>query len=186
MMGLDPALAVAKGASVIDLGCAEGSISRAFAAAGASEVLGVELLQDHINVARTVCKAHSQVSFVVSELGEYIRQRPEPKRFDIVLMLSVAHKLKDPGLIVTFAGKSTRKLLAFRGPNRYVPWKGRLRSKFGDGECNVTALLKAEGLEEGETIEGARGEMVQYWHRISGAKVQGPVGVGSPSMAETA
>lgn len=165
LLGLDPALALAKGATVLDLGCAEGVISQKFAAAGALEVLGVELLQDHVNVARKVCKLHPQVDFICAELGAYITARPAPRRFDIVLMLSIAHKLSDPGLIVTFAGKSTGKLLAFRGPNRYKVWDGTLRSKFGVGFCHVPALLKAQGLTEGQTIEGARGECVQYWHR---------------------
>ena len=165
LMGLAPALAAAKGASVLDLGCAEGVIALEFAKAGAREVIGIELLQDHINMARKVCKMHSQVSFVCAELAHYINTHPSPRKFDIVLMLSVAHKLHDPGLMITFAAKSTRKLLAFRGPNRYVPWDGHLRSKFGKGSCHVPTLLKAEGLIEGETIEGSRGECVQYWSR---------------------
>lgn len=167
MLGLKPALAVAKGADVLDLGSAEGVISREFALAGAKYVLGVELLQDHVNAARTVCRMNPQVAFVCSELSLYINNNPVPRKFDIVLMLSVAHKLTDPGLIVSFAGRSTRKLLAFRGPHKYVPWDGTLKSKFGKGSCHVPTLLKAEGLVEGETIEGARGECVQYWRRLT-------------------
>lgn len=166
MLGLSPALAACSGKTVLDLGSAEGLISREFAKAGAQSVLGIELLEDHVKVARRMCADFKQVRFVCQSLLPYIEQHPEPEQFDIVLMLSIAHKLHDPGSLVRFAARSARSMLVFRGPGKKdMYWDGWLNSKFGNGRCHVPTVMKGAGFTEGETLPSGRGERVQYWHR---------------------
>lgn len=166
MRGLGPALKAAAGKSVLDLGSAEGLISIEFARAGASRVVGIELLEDHVKVARELAKDLPQVSFITASLQEWIDARPQPRRFDVVLALGIAHKLHDPGALLSFAARSATELLVFRGPgkdNRY--FDGWLKSKHSATKRHVPSLLGELGFTEGETLDSAHGERVQYWHR---------------------
>jgi len=162
MLGLAPALAEANGATVLDLGCAEGVISLAFAKAGAARVLGVELLQSHLDVARRICKGQKNVSFICEHLDDTAK-RPIVEQFDIVLALGVIHKLHDPSIPLRFAARSCKRLICYRAPAASV--NGVIRSKHSKMPCDVPAILKEEGFVEGETINGVRGEAVQYWRR---------------------
>lgn len=167
MLGLGPALEAAKGKSVLDLGCAEGMISREFGAV-ASSVLGIEMLADHVAVARVVCKRMPHVKFIQAELGGWIADHPDPEKFDIVLALSIAHKLRDPCVLLRFAARSCKEMLVFRGPGKVgMYWDGTLRAKHGGIACHVPTCLRAEGLTEGETLPSGRGEQVQYWVRTA-------------------
>lgn len=164
MLGLERALAEAKGKTVLDLGCAEGAIAREFALAGAT-VLGVELLQDHINVGRKVCRGLA-VKFVCASLEPYIDANPEHERFDIVLALSIAHKLKEPGKLLAFAARCANDLVVFRGPGKKdMFWDGWLKAKFGEGQCHVPTLMAEHGFVDEGIVDSARGERVQYWRR---------------------
>lgn len=165
LLGLAPVMQACRGKSVLDLGSAEGLISAACARAGATRVLAVELLADHVSAARKVCRG-LQVELVQCELGAYIRANPEPAQFDVVLALGIAHKLHDPAIVIAFAAKSARELLVFRGPGKKeMFWDGWLSAKFGDGRCHVPTIMAEHGLVEGETLDSTRGERVQYWHR---------------------
>jgi SAM-dependent methyltransferase len=163
MMGLAPALAFARGKTVLDLGCAEGLIAREFALAGASEVEGVELLPSHIEVGRVACKDAPAVRFVCAHLDDYAAARPDAPQFDVVLALGIIHKLHDPNVPLDFAARSARELLCFRAPAKSKDYV--VKSKFTDRVCNVPKRMRSHGFREGETIAGVRGEAVQYWWR---------------------
>ena len=167
MLGLQPALAEAKGKTVLDLGCAEGPISRAFALAGAIDVLGVELLEEHLKVARRLCADVPQVRFVCAHLDGYVAEvNPPgtvPPLFDIVLALGIIHKLDDPAVPLRFAARSARDLLCYRASAHARD--GIIVSKFKKIACNVPAVMTQEGFVEERLIPGVRGEAVQYWRR---------------------
>jgi SAM-dependent methyltransferase len=165
MMGLSPALPACVGKTVLDIGSAEGLISREFAKAGAKKVVGIELVTDHVRAARKICSG-LPVLFVHTELAEWIRTHPEPDQFDIVLILGIAHKLHNPGSCIEFACKSAREMIVFRGPGKdEMYWDGWLGAKFGDNRCHVPTIMKAHGFREGQTLPSARGERAQYWLR---------------------
>lgn len=163
VMGLAPALAEAKGKTVLDLGCAEGMIAREFALAGAADVHGIELLQTHLDVARKVVKGVPRVHFTCAHLADYVMENPEPGQYDIVLALGIIHKLDDPGMPLAWAARAARELLLFRAPAKATD--GVVRSKFSQKTCNVPAVMKAHGFVEEQLIPGVRGEAVQYWRR---------------------
>lgn len=166
LLGLEPALEACVGKRVLDLGSAEGLISRAFARAGAARVVGIELVFDHLRVARRICHDAPAVSFIQASLQEWIQTHPDPERFDIVLALGVAHKLHDPGQLIDFAARSATELLAFRGPGKdKMYWDGWLESKHTRTRCHVPTILTGHCFQERETHDSAHGERVQYWAR---------------------
>lgn len=163
MLGLAPALAEAKGKTVLDLGCAEGAIAREFAQAGAARVLGIELLAPHLAVARAWCRKYPQVRFICAHLGDYIAAQESIRQYDIVLALGIIHKLRDPAVPLRFAAQSARSLMLFRAPAKAT--HGNVASKHTGITCNVPRIMAAEGFAEERLIPGVRGEAVQYWRR---------------------
>lgn len=167
MMGLERALAECKGKTVLDLGCAEGLIGLEFAKAGAKRVLGIELLESHLAVARKACKGYPQMEFVCMHLGTWIGLYPTPQQFDIVLALGIIHKLDDPNVPLIWAARAARDLLCFRAPAKTekVGADYFVKSKFRDAQCNVPATMRKQGFEDEGIVNGVRGEAVQYWRR---------------------
>lgn len=162
LMGMQPALDEAKGKTVLDLGCAEALISKEFALAGAREVVGIELLAAHLDVARKVCKG-LPVAFVQAHLGDYMKAHPSPPQFDIVLALGIIHKLDDPCVPLAYAANCAKDLLLFRAPAKATD--GVVRSKHTQKPCNVPKCMRLHGFHDEKLIPGVRGEAVQYWRR---------------------
>ena len=162
--GLEAAFAEAQGATVLDLGCAEGLIGREFAIRGATRVLGMELLQDHLDVARKACADQPQMEFRQTNLF-YHAQTVHPEPYDIVLALSVIHKMPVPETLLRWAAKSARKLLLLRAP-KWAHKGTQIRSKLQDGPlCDTVAVMKSEGFVHEKTINNPRNEQLHYWRR---------------------
>lgn len=166
MIGMDPALAEAAGKTVLDLGCAEGFIGLAFAKAGAVDVLGVEALQSHLDVAYKVCKDAKQMRFVCADLRTYGLGEPA-ETFDIVLALGIIHKMQSPAKLLRWAARSCKDLLLFRGPGaeRLKGWDGVIYPKRHGEPCNVPVEMTKSGFVLERQIDGVRGEGVHYWRR---------------------
>ena len=163
LIGLKPALEECKGKTVLDLGCAEALISIEFAKAGALSVTGIEAVQTHLDVAKKLCKPYP-IKLINANLTAYIPNQDPIQQYDIVLMLGIAHKLQFPVLCVEFAAKSAKDLVLFRGP-AYAR-NGVIRSKHNlSNECDVPETMRKHGFVEEITIQGVRGESVQYWRR---------------------
>jgi 2-polyprenyl-3-methyl-5-hydroxy-6-metoxy-1,4-benzoquinol methylase len=162
-MGLEKALETCKGKTVLDIGCAEGLISREFALAGAVSVLGIEVLATHVLYAKQVCQDLKAVSFICTNVVDYARTLETIPKYDIVLALGVIHKLPDPNVPLRFAATSAKDLLLFRAPA--VKHGGMVKAKHGNVLCDVDAVMKSEGFEDIGTYPGVRGEAVQYWKR---------------------
>lgn len=162
LTGLETVLASAGGASVLDLGCAEGLISRHFALRGAARVDGLSIIGGEIEIGRELCR-DLPVNLYRCDLGrwdEWLAANPDAllPRYDIVLALSIFHKVEDIGKLVeralTFAGE----LVVVRSAaiindkrSKFVPYdlRGRLLRDF---------RLIAEG-------PGARGEWLGVFRK---------------------
>lgn len=168
LLGLEPALAETRGKSVLDLGTAEGCIAREFALAGASEVVGVDSLESHLEIARKLCKDLPTVRFVRSHLQDYMPAHEPPEQFDVVLILGIIHKIEDPGWPLGFACRSARDLILFRGPAR--AGNGIVTSKHGKQSVHVPTVMYRYGFRLEKRIAGARNEGVEYWRREKGEK----------------
>jgi len=162
---LKRALAEAGGKTVLDLGCAEGAISLEFAKAGATRVLGLEVVEPHLVVARKYCEGWPQIEFVCAHLGEWAVAHPEPERFDIVLALGVIHKLTYMEPALRWAAKSCDDLFCFRsgamGEGDYM-----VRNKRKTDQLNLPEVMRSCGFkDEGRVMHGEKREIVHYWRR---------------------
>lgn len=162
--GLEQALSEAEGSTVLDLGCAEGLIGREFAKRGAARVLGLELLKDHLAVAKVACADCPQMEFRQANLF-YYSQAVEPEPYDIVLALSVIHKVPNPETLLRWAAKCARKTLLLRAPK----WAHRgvmIHSKHYNGAvCDTVEVMRSEGFVHERTINNPRNEPLHYWRR---------------------
>lgn len=170
MIGLHPALAEARGKSVLDLGCAEGLIALEFAKAGA-RVTGYDYNGPMIVTAERMAKALpadvAKPAFVHTDIREAMRRarlHRESNRHDIVLALAVVHKLPEPAEGVTFIADSCNDLAVFRLPH----WStgDMVKGKHSASSCNVNQIMGKHGFRLEKTFEGPRREPVQYWRRI--------------------
>lgn len=95
------------GKTVLDLGCAEGLISAYALMEGAKLVHGCEIVNDHIQVARRLM-AGKKAQFFEMDLGNFKQWHKNTfsqmlPRYDVVLMLGIAHKLKEPVSFIKYA-----------------------------------------------------------------------------------
>ncbi len=158
-MGVGRALGECSGKTVLDLGCAEGLLSREFAVAGARSVHGVDSLGEHLVVAQDICNRYP-ISFEQYDMNE---PREARKTYDIVLALGVAHKLLHPEIGIRYAAQSSGGLVLVR-MTRYAP--DLLTSKWKPFEtCDVNATMTAEGFALDGIEAGPRQETVHYYRR---------------------
>lgn len=164
IQGLAPMLAECRGRTVLDLGCAEGLISRACIEAGADRVYGYDVLERHIAAARSLGLDAHRARFLVRNLND------APDADDlacchsgIVLMLAVLHKLRDPERSLRAWSQFALRLLVIRLP---IGSTGVIRHKHGKGSVDSVALLPELGFALERDEPGPRGERVHYWRRV--------------------
>lgn len=160
LRGLEPALAEAKGKTVVDFGSAEGLIALEFARAGAV-VRACDCNPESIEIARAL-RSDLQASFEVRNLNVEVELGPAAWRSDIVLALAILHKLRAPEKAVRFMAGAARDLLVLRhqGGSR-----GLITSKWSGGSCDSRAVLEDCGMRLEMERPGPRDELVQYWRR---------------------
>lgn len=162
LVGCELALAEAPGKTLLDLRCAEGCISAEFARAGANQVVGVDIVKDHITVASRLWQG-LPVRFVNADIADYAAH-DRVDRFDIVVALGSPHKLSDPGTAIAFAARAARSLILLRTKPGDPPYI--LRGKHSKKECRVDQIMAAHGFRHVDTLPPAgnrHGEAVQYW-----------------------
>lgn len=164
LMGLDPLFAEVEGKSVLDVGCAEGLISIECARRGASAVTGFEIRLDAVETARRLQKTLAGVDQVYFETGDADHYPPNA-RYDIVLMLAVLHKLRNPSAACRRFAAAAKDLVAIRLPPAAAPLVVDPRS------LNEVHDIDAVMIESGfvldlQTNDGPFGEWVGYYRRI--------------------
>jgi SAM-dependent methyltransferase len=166
MIGLEDALAECVGKTVLDLGCAEAHISREFAIAGAARVVGIETALWSIDAAKVVCVGYPQIELIHANLSHYMEENPEPERFDIVLALGIMHKMGDMAAALRWSARCAKDLYLLRPPG-YASADGYFRNKKRSDMVHAPTVLSIAGFTEQKRIQGAHGEHVEYWRRIS-------------------
>lgn len=167
LLGLAPALEIARGKRVLDLGCAEGLISREFARAGASEVVGIEILERHVAEAEKQC-AGLPCRFYAWHLERLYENGPAKDvlgKFDIVLALGVIHKLKFPAVGVWLACGMSCGSVVIRYPAYAESARQIIRSKHYGNTVYVPEIMEQACFELASTTDGPHGERVEYWAR---------------------
>lgn len=166
MMGLDRLFAQVEGKSVLDVGCAEGLLSIECVKSGAAKVHGVEIRMEAVANAtrnkRRMVDDHllEQLSFKLEDANIY-----EPhEMFDIVLLLAVLHKLKNPTAACARIVKYATDLVVIRLPPAHAPTIIDERS--GSQPHHIGVTMDKAGFElEHSSYDGPFGEWVGYYRR---------------------
>jgi len=163
VIGLEALAPYAGNASVLDLGCAEGLIGFWLLDQGARHVDGIEVVKSRVETARKLAKQlppGKSAAFHIQWLDDFAAEPPAllRDRYDIVLLLSIAQKMRDPAAFVLAAARRCTKALAIRQPHPVIEDR---RSDHVPVDC--PALLAAEGFhllaerrvpnDRGETFE---------------------------------
>lgn len=117
--GLDVVLASARGATVLDLGSAEGMIGRRLSTLGAARVDAVDRSSEMIECGKRICLGHP-MRFHVADLDDAVSR--EALRgallpgYDIVLLLGLLQKVRRPAPLLAWAASFARGLVVVRAP----------------------------------------------------------------------
>lgn len=156
--GLRPLFQMVPGKTVLDVGCAEGLISNALMDAGAKSVTGIEVVKEHVEAARALYGR--RCAFVHGDADLY---RP-PRRYDVVLLLAVLHKLKDPvGSCIRFADAALESVVI-----RLPPMDAPPKDITGRGPCSIPLIsraMNAAGWRFMDITTGPFNEWTSYWRR---------------------
>jgi len=157
MQGIAPALAEARGKSVLDLGCAEGAIALRFVTSGAARVVGVECNEASVTQARQYCGVNVRI-----EHGNLNTMTLPAGPWDIVLALAIIHKLRQPAKLISDISETHAPLVVVRLPDGST---GRFLTKHYATPCDLNAEFIRHGYTMGSQVPGPRNELVQYWRR---------------------
>lgn len=179
MTGLERLLAEVPGKTVLDAGCAEGLISIELARHGAAHCRGFEIVAGHVEVAQELA-AESDVpcTFEVANLNHH--DLGECDEADIVLMLAILHKLRDPSKVcANLAGKAKELCVIRLPPSGPVIVDDRSSHVPHDiAEVMVAAGFRLEAVEV-----GPNSEWLGYFRRKPAA-AQEPDAIQSTAHAE--
>lgn len=165
LIGLDALMAEVRGKSVLDVGCAEGLISIECARAGALYTHGVEIIGGHLDVGNAIAVAeHLPCTFEQGDANTW--QSLLPRSFDVLLLLSILHKLRDPGAACARLVESCRDLCVVRLPPLFAPVIIDWRSN--DQPVNIQHVMAASGFELTAEFSGPFDEWTGYFRRSDG------------------
>jgi SAM-dependent methyltransferase len=149
--------------TVLDLGCAEGLIGLHALASGAKDVLGVEIVPEHVAVARRVL-VDPRATVITADLNTWPADYMVDD-YDIVLMLAVLHKLRKPlERLAKFAahcrGQAVLRLPPSTGPVICDARSGMVR-------YDTRPVMERAGFRlEAEGNIGHLGEYMAFWRRV--------------------
>jgi SAM-dependent methyltransferase len=149
------------GKSILDMGCAEGLVGKAFIDAGAIQYTGIESVEGHVKVARKLC-AGLPMEFRHINMNDLPEGWANPA--DIVMCLGIAHKLIDPGKAIRIAAQSARELVLIRS-GKGANAQGIIKSKHHGNTCDSHAIMMAHAFRLSRVVEGPppHSENVEYW-----------------------
>lgn len=161
LMGMRAAFAEAKDKRVLDVGSAEGLIAKAMLEAGACSVECIESNPDYVAEARRQLKGLPAVVHRW-DLNNGLISGGEA---DIVLLLAILHKLKQPLVLLGQVLARTRApLLVIRYPRNCdgILLDGRSHNQPQD----VPGFLTRHGYQNTHSEMGPRRELVAYFRKV--------------------
>lgn len=149
------------GKTVIDVGCAEGIISKFAAEHGATRVHGLEIIGDHVEVARKLCRR------LPCTFEKFDANNPwQRAKYDIVLLLSVLHKFRDPSAVCRNFAEIAYDTVVIRLPPSGPVIIDQRSNKVPH---DIGAVMKDCGFILDRVDIGPRTEWVGIYRRISHA-----------------
>lgn len=148
------------GRSVLDLGCAEGMILKHMMEQGASRGAAYEGNPDLYEAACGYLKPFG--------CDVHLADLNEPQdfgRWDVVLLLAILHKLRNPDVSLRRFAAVARETVAIRLPRES---DGIVRWKHGSWMlCDTRAVMTELDFILVRDAEGPRGERVHIWRRVN-------------------
>lgn len=148
-----------KPVTLLDVGCAEGLLSMQFFDWGATAVHGIEIVSGHIKIANKL-RGDRACTFEVQDANTYAPVR----QYDIVTMLALLHKLRDPSAACKRFAQAARDLVVLRLPPKHAPSVFDERS--GHVVHDIRGVMEAEGFYLiSSEFDGPFDEWVGYYRR---------------------
>ena len=164
MFGLDAAVAAARGGVVLDVGCAEALITMEFLRAGAREAVGVDNIAEHLKIAEKLRNEEQlPLSLVHANANSWDPVVYAPHGgFDVVLLLAILHKLKNPSDAARRYGAVAKKLCVVR-----LPPSGEIirDERSGNEPHDISAAMADVGLYLRDVVYGSYNEWIGYYAR---------------------
>lgn len=164
MKGLRPAIDEVRAAklkgrplTVLDVGCAEGLIGMELAKAGAIHVHGVELVPERVADANRL-RGSLPCSYEIGNVATYNPRKP----YDVLLALSILHKLPNPtAALYRLVHSFCQRMVVIRLP----PGRGPLvvDPRSNNEPHDLDGTLQQLGFTLEQETEGHLGEWVGYW-----------------------
>jgi SAM-dependent methyltransferase len=159
LTGLQPLVKRVPGKSVLDVGAAEGLISIRLIDEGAMAVHGLEHRADFVKVANEL-RGDRACTFEVVDANTYAPVR----QYDIVLMLAILQKLRNPYEACLRFAQAARELVVIRLPPKHAPYVIDERS--GGDTHDMEAALYEAGFIFKAMHRGHLGEFTGYYEHM--------------------
>lgn len=159
LRGLGDLIDRVSGKTVLDIGCAEGLIAMHLIDRGAIAVHGIEMREDFVLEGLRI-RGDRAVALECANANDY-----EPVRqYDIVIMLAVLHKLKDPTAACKKFAAAAREMVVLRLPPKYAPRIVDDRS--GGVIHDMSKAMGSSGFMLKNACLGPRAEWMGYYERV--------------------
>ena len=146
--------------TVLELGAAEGLMTKWLLEKDAMFVHAVEIVPEHVEVAHKVLKNwKDHYEFTRADLNTW---RTDSK-YDVVMALAVFHKCRDPGLVCRELSRAAYRLLVIRNPPIHPTTIIDHRSDFKP--FDLRKILEEEGWRLDRTTNGPNNEPTTFWVR---------------------
>lgn len=165
--GLEQVVRDCEGKTVLDIGCAEGLISFHFLVHKASSVSGFDCNQERAQWAKKINMDHNFYQMNADDFPSYHQQSTtgiatEPYTYDIILLLSILQKLRNPKGVLEYCAKICTKWIAVRLPQPTIRDK-----RSGFFAVNVPQVLMNSGFEMVNQTRTDYGAWVGVFKRCS-------------------
>jgi len=163
LAGLEKLREAMPGATVLDLGCAEGLLAREFLSWGARRVDGVEIVPEAVVDARAVLADAIREGRASVHRGSIMTldalDTLDPQ-YDIVCALAVAQKVERCDLALADIARRARDLLVLRNPPEHGAIIATERQR---GRRHDTRAILAPTHFLAQEVRGSRGEWIGYF-----------------------
>lgn len=163
LAGLEKLREAIPGATVLDLGCAEGLLARQFLAWGARRVDGVEIVPEAVSDARALLADEIRVGRASVHRGSIMTLDAldllDPQ-YDVVCALAVVQKVERVDLALAGIARRARDLLVLRNPPEHGATIATERQR---GQRFDTRAILAPTHFLADEVRGSRGEWIGYF-----------------------
>lgn len=164
LTGLGALVDGVKGKTVLDVGCAEGLLSLHLFDRGAEYVHGLEVVPEHVQIARKLA-GFRNVAFMEGDADAFTLA--PGMQYDIVIMLAVLQKLKDPSAAAEKFARTAREMVVLRLPPRGENPLVVVDERSGNKPHNITDAMHRAGFMLKCALRGYLDEHITYWERVT-------------------